>query len=387
MSAIPKTRLVNLKLSRWAMVDSGDNPGAKVVMTKRNDEAGSSIWKRAGEWLGLTTSKEWKPRTTAEIVASDRFRDEFWKLRWAFTQSIDEVTSLPVTDEMAKLMARTTKEFVDAVKALSAEVTKGHPELETQLLAVLDDLVSATSEDSTSTEKSNRFLSALERLEKFTLPEPEPEHGAPKEPTMTAPAKKTLSDVLKALGDEERTVLEAALAKAEPEQAAKADTEAAPAWAVKLLDRVEQAEKRASEQQEEARKAKEALAKAARLEKAKSLKLRGVDVEKVADLFGAVENAGEDAVKSLEAILSAASKQARKGDVIFDQIGMAEGGDDGMGAYEEAEKKAQELRKARPELSAAAAFTEVLKIDRDLAHRVMDEEAGRTAQIDDDDDD
>lgn len=187
-------------------------------------------------------------------------------------------------------------------------------------------------------------------------------------PVLKAETTSELIDVLKSaeIGESVIAEVEAALEKAaEKAEIAKADPETR-ARLEKAEARAEKAEQIAKEERD-ARLEKEFVAKAEEL--TGSLPTTGADLGPV--LKEANEKLDKASYERLEELLKAANAGIESGELFKEQG--AGGAQPAGDAFEEATRKAEEIRKADPKLSDAEALQKALESDPDLQQRYLAE--------------
>lgn len=414
MAAKPKTKLNDLTIGLFGMVDAGDNPGAHMTMAKNKPDSdpdpehegeGDLPAPGLAQKLRRWVVQKFEPRTTRQILAERQFHDDFWKLRSAFQQSIHQILDLAPSDEMSKLMATTTKEFVDEAKALADRVTKGHPEERDRLLDILKGLLSAV--DQPTAKARSEFEKRMAELAAFEPPqEADPENTVKNIPTKLADAIKDLpadkQDAIKAAYEAEQTSDDddgdagggeggdkTGKAKDKPaaDPISKDGLPDAVAKALEAMEkRVEASEKRTEAAEEETRKLRDEARKSSRIEKVKKLGVTGVPYDDVAEVMAVLEEAGGETAAKLEKTLRALAAQTKKGRAILKVVGDS-GSDDGEAPEVELEKRIKELRKEFPTLTYEKAYAEVLDQDPDLYAAIDEAEDLRAIDEMDDDDD
>ena len=164
----------------------------------------------------------------------------------------------------------------------------------------------------------------------------------------------TLEEVLKALPDDQRAVVEEALQKQDSptDDVNKADLPEP------LRKRFEEMEKRAEEAERLAKAEREAREWEGFQKRAESLPHVG-ERDKVAEILKAAYGVSKENGEALEATLKAANEQIEKGR-LFDEMGRDgnRGQSDAMTAVN---KRAEEIRKADPALTEAQAFDKALQ--------------------------
>lgn len=405
----PRFRILNGVVNEVSFVDKGDNPGAPVRFFKRAggeagepdppleddlvielDEPGAS---RLGKLAAIFKSvpPPFTVRTTAEILASERFRDEFWKLRSAFLQSVDTILDLAPGEEMAAALGKTVGEFTARARELTDDVTKGHPNLGQDLLDILDRLdQTVAGKGADVTKRHEDFEKALADLEGFEPPDPPEEDMARPKKTLS----KRVTEILAKMDEGVRKELEEALAEeaaatppapaegdpapaaeGEPAAPAAAAPEGEPAETEKVLKGldpearalVEKAIAKAEKAEKKADDLEKAAKEASYLQKAKDMGIEGVEKAKIVKTFHAAEKIGGEEGEAIVDTLKALSAQAKKGGVLMDSIGKftpdaAEG--DAEAAIV---KGAKDLQKAKPELSYEEAYSQFMQTEEGRA--------------------
>lgn len=397
--AIPKFRLRDLDLEWFGFVDDGDNPGAHLTLSKaRRDKDGDSPMAEEHKKRDLNflakLKKRWvirkmEPRTTRQLLDQRSFDEEFWKLRWAYQDSVWSILEMSPGDEMMKLMASTTKEFVEEAKALSDDMEKSHPEEREELVSILDELEDAVKE--VSPDSREHFAKAVEKLQKFDPPNVELKEGD----AVKNAKKSALEEAVKNLpADQAKAILDAAKKDApdddgpgEADPAPGAAPDPAPASkgvldptvkaALEAMEkRVVAAEKSAADSEAETRKLRNEATAKARVEKARSWGIAGVDDDDIGLLIAVCDGDIEPSEKSAEALerfAKAMAAQTSKGARILKQVGSAGGADTEKSARKEAAEAVAELMKAAPGVTEAQAYADVYEGNPDLQERVEDE--------------
>ena len=343
----PTVELKNLRLSRFSFVDEGDNPGARITMSKDKKPFGQ-------RFIAWFTRKD-APMTTAQRFKLEKFYQEFSHLRWAFRDSVEEIMKMEPTEEMSALIAKTTVEFVQEAKKLSEQVTKGDDSARSELLDIL-----TTLEESTSAKNKGTFASAVDRLLDFELPEPRAQE--PGEPEVSK-TKKNLAELVGDLDEGQKAELAGLLGGDESMKSQMAAMKSA-------LDSVQ---KKLDDAEAEAKKLRDEQLAAKRADVAKSFNLNGVDSKDVIAVIAACEG-DADTMKSLETVLKALSAQKAVGEEITEQISEStEGGEQSLSAKEEISKRAQTMTQANPDMSFADAYMAVIQADPDLYAESQDE--------------
>lgn len=380
----PKFILRNLSIKEGSLVRAGDNPGAHILFFKSkpddvediSDDEASALWEESmsqkswfaklTQWMSGTTAKG--GLTLSQIEAEDKFRDEFWKLRWNFMKSIDSIMATAMDPDTAGMLRATVEEFGDRARMISDEFTGAMKE---QIQTAVDDLVEAVNPEKTAKESfGEKFATAMAALEAIEVPEPKT-----KENSMPADKKKNLDEVLKGLGEDDRAIVQAALeAKKETPTAPpqedpvdKAMAELPESVRKAIEDRMSAAEKAAKEASEKADRLDKEKKDAEILAKAKGMGIPGVPPEDLAKVLKGEDESGE----ILEGILGGLAAQVKKSR-LFSVVG-TEARDDGD-SDAKINARAKEIQKAEPGMTFEQAYAKAMKENPEL-YKELDDEA------------
>jgi hypothetical protein len=357
----PNAELKNLVIVEGSAVNDGDNPPAKIAMLKNKPEDTKSegLFTRLKKWASTNVIKEGygMPRTVGQIMAMDQFRDQFWKLRMAFVESMNSILECSSDPEqMNSMMAQSVSEF----QAKCSELAKP---LGATKMKELSDILASMKAATETTKARPQFLSAMEQLEDFDFspsadaaqPADEPTTNKEKEQVMSEQKKEPagIDAIMGKLSPDEVKVLESHFSKAAPE--APKEDPALKGASPELLKRMADMESELS------------LMKKGRLEteftaKARALNVPGVEVQELSKrLEDAFKSGGVEGLASLEKMLSAVAAQARKGAILMERIGSAGKRDSAVGSADALVKqKAAELQKSNPKLTDAQAYAKVM---------------------------
>lgn len=391
----PMFQLEDLTIEEGSLVDKGDNPEAHVMLFKRaegkkeetvSDEKKKTFFEKLKAWVGKT-----EPRTTSEILAEDNFREEFFKARMAFMDSVHSILDGADRDQMGPLLQQSVQEFSSIARELTAQMTKAAPDAAKDLSSILDRMVAAVSiqgvNDPNEVSKRAEFAGALEDLERFEVPS---DVGKAEETKMPEPTSHTKSfeELLKGIEDEDTRKAFAAAHTAELEKA-KASKPKPPFMDDEDKEEEKDGKKKSapSDLPESVQKAMEAMqkqnadlaAKVAKLEDekaeasfvAKAREMAGdvaIDVNELGSILKTAHESDPATAEKLEGMVKGLIAQAAKGQALTDSIGSAGGGRGApTGPEAELEKKAEEIRKADPTLSESAAYVKAMDLNPELA--------------------
>jgi len=198
-------------------------------------------------------------------------------------------------------------------------------------------------------------------------------------PTLTAKSADELVTALKGADVKESVVkeVEDALTKAaEKAELEKADlSPAAKAALQKAEERAQKAEEKAAEGHELAKEERDERLNKEFIAKAEDFKALTVEPAKLGPILKAASEKLDKAdFEELERVLKAADEQVAKSELLKEAG--ANGSVTPSGAYDEAAKKAEEIRKSDPKLSQEQALEKAFEDDPDLQQRYLAEVRG-----------
>ncbi len=307
------------------------------------------------------------PRTTATIIAERKFRDEFWTLKWAFSDSVSSILgamdSLLGKGQLGKLLAQTTSEFESAIGELVAGIAKVAPALALEVISLVEATKAACDVEGAAV--ADAITKALSDLDQVAPQEKKNMTTANKNAPAPAPVAKSLEDILAGLPEDQRATVKATLEAAEK---AKTDAEnAAKAAAATDAEKARAAlEKQVADSAAEIAKLKEEKLDAEFLAKARTI--GAGDVNDVSKLLKAAYGVSKENGELLEKNLRAMAAQARAGTKsITKSVGSeGEGLDAGDDPDAKLEAAAKELQKADPKLSYHKAYSMALENNKHL---------------------
>lgn len=365
---MPKAKriLTNLKINEGSLVTAGDNPEAHIALFKfrAGETDGPNPYRGAVDLLKSA-------RSTREILNEDKFYDEMWKLREAFSQSIFEVLNYTDVAEMGELLQKTVNEFSAAATALAAEVQKSFPEQGKALLDVVDKLVDAATFKSLG--ESEHFgvdpvalETAIGSLNELYTSKASPPESTSMQ-TKTTEENKSFDDVLKSLGEDERGVVTShieALAKEAVDKALAEKSEKESKPVVKTADQL-----KIEKLENELEKIKEEKFEKRMAELAKDVALPGVETDVVTKLLSANFKASEESGEELLKMFRAQKAQLAKAEQILTATKGTTAPVEGS-AEARADAMAKSLASSSG-LTFEAAYEKVLEENPDIAREVL----------------
>lgn len=353
----PRFRLHDLSIDEGSLVDSGDNPEAHIklfklkdtaCMTKPDVDPNASSSKPSSAPAARPSKRDAEPRkdsheypqgmvrTTAEILAEREFHSAFCDLRWAYQDSVGSILAMVEPAKMGALLTRTTDEFTAVVGELIASVGKMAPAAKQAVTDALEKLKAACAvEPAEARGEITRAVAALDGL----APKKTTEDHVSQKSSTTAPAAKTVDEILAALPEADRAAVKESL-----DAAAKAT---ADAEAVKVEATKQATAKADAEKADLAKRVSDAEATIAKMKDEKltaefTAKAREIGAGDVADVAMLLKSAHARDPKEgevLERILRAQAAQVRKGALLTVVGSDAGGGADSPEARLEVEAK------------------------------------------------
>jgi hypothetical protein len=366
----PKLELTNLTIKEGSVVDSGDNPEAHVMLMKRDQEISDGVWTRLKKWASSKMGGEYMaaPRTTAQILAAEAFREEFLKLRMAFVESVQSILELAVPEQIGDLMSKSVAEFSSKASEMSARLEYGK---RSELGGIIVEMSDALKDRAAM--KRDEFVSAIEKLEKFDFVDGHAgTGGAPSDDLTTnqeedshmsttkkdAPAALTLSAALEKMDPEARKLVEAELSAAKPvvDETNK-----------KLLAAIEA-------MQAEIAKLREEKSDEEFVTKARKISIPGAKIQEVADVLKTAYGLSKESGEKMERILLAQAAQSNLAAKVLKQYGQATGArsDSAGTAHEQLLAKADDIRKSEPKFTIHQAYAKAMRDNRALATAAID---------------
>lgn len=391
------TRLKNLRIKRVALVDEGANPDAYIRFAKRRDENDSDTEMTADEAQGIVgrffsaISKLWNNgnpiakkdgKTFAEIASKQDYstimEKEVWPMIYAMSDSARSILMDDDRDEGAKeaLLVQSAKEFADTFAASAASWAKG---LETgnvakstaDLIQLRDQLNSCIAKSVADMQPPPAIDDSDSGAESTQPPEPEP---ASPEPAPTEPEDETpvqtdntpegemdMTFDTDRMSPEEKSQFDD-LAKryghtepASPEQVATA-TEV-PADSTQEDDVYKGLNPAVRQELETLRKFREETEQKQYMDIAKGYAILGKQPEQLANLLKSLKSMGGTAYDDMISTLDAAKAQLENSG-LFSEIGKRGASDSAGDSWAKIETIAQDIAKARPELTRAQAIDE-----------------------------
>lgn len=386
--ATPKRYLTDLKITRIALVDAGDNPRADIVLWKRREDADDdelpvekqtmqeihqdgtmpAMPKRPRRRLKApsSTRKDYgdvfgsQPQTTDEILLANELREEWCEVKYAFHDSLNAIlASAPSADRLA-LLQKSVAEFVARVQTLipDAQLDKILGKLREPDLTDAD-LAGFAKRATLLTDEADRLLATEDSMKKDNAGDPVvPEVDLAKLSAEQRPAVEALikrvTDAEAALAAVEKTKTDGAtLVAAEKSRADKLAAEVVrlkelsgekedPLASIdpEIRKRLEDTEAAVAKMRE-----KEEVADFAKM--AAPLNLIGTTAERVAPLLHRIQKGKttEADMKELFRLLKSAGEMARKQGLseFGSTATSASLGGDGGTPYERAVEMAKEL--------------------------------------------
>lgn len=362
-----------------SLVAAGDNAGeSKVLMLKGRARSPDGFIAKLREWGGVVAQKMGfgAPRTLNQILAAEEFNEQFWKLRWAFVDSVESIMCCADPAQMADMMATTARQFNEQVKGLIARMSAGDADKAKALGALLDRMTAeadALKEAGGVAEKRAPLTLTLQELDAFDFPVPTADAaGDTGEPNTTEDAMTTAKTTPPAQDNTAETLKAMQTQMAEMATALKASTDANAA----LAKRLESAEAKSNALEADLVKEKGDKQDATFMAKAKKLAVG--DNEVVKDCLKTAYGVSAAAGQKLEGLLEACSKQSRllekyTGKVVGLGHQDAEDGARGapLTANDEVNEKAAALMKENTKLTKAAARKQVMDADPELKARAI----------------
>ena len=324
---------------------------ARAVLERAAKEAGvgEKAEKRFRERFEEAIAKADVPLTFSERLSAERAREGWWRSQSSLEDTLRSIQESSVDNKM-ELARQAVAEFTEHVLMMIPAMWPGIAKAKAPLLEIAD--------LADSVEKQGRVLSDanMKRLMQAMQAMREVLDAAGTEKTQKGRGSMpTLEEVLKALPDEQRAVVEEAVQKKEPPKPDDVNKADLPE---PLRKRFEEMEKRAEEAERLAKAEREAREWEGFQKRAESLPHVG-ERDKVAEILKAAYGVSKENGEALEATLKAANEQIEKGR-LFDEMGRDgnRGQSDAMTAVN---KRAEEIRKADPALTEAQAFDKALQ--------------------------
>lgn len=361
----PKNRIVDLNIVEGALVDDGDNPKAHIVLFKSG----------TAEADGGKDGGSWQPRSTSERLAQRKFMEDFYDVRSAYVDSINDVLYMVPADEMGAALEKSTTEFEAEVTKLLDAVAKSAPSVAKagRLLVKKTVEAAATHDSETITKALEAFGASPQDTQEDPMATPATKSNDTA--TNTAPKAKTIDEIVAALPEAERATVKAAL-----EAAAKATADAEAA-AVKARGEADDADTKAKlKAQEESLKATQAELAKMKDEKltaefkAKAETIGVGDVDVMATLLKGAFGRSKEEGEALESQLKAMAAQAKKGGAVLLKVVGSDNPSGNDGSTDPLDVKAADLMKADKSLTYHQAYSKASEMHPDLA---------RTSYVDD----
>ena len=367
----PESELTDLTIKEGSLVVEGDNPEANVVMfkTKKEEEPKQNVHadvdpekvgflQRVKDWVSAKVGKaEFEmqmPMTTAEIMRAEYLQKELDKCRMYLQDSVSRILNYTTGDEQAKLLQKTVQEFNEKTQLLLSEMAESNKAAAEDFSDILDLMNDSVFKGDVQSGRE-LFAQSVEKLMAFEVP-PETHHTEKSEDQVSkeAPANKSLEDVLKALPEEDRALVEAEL------KAKQAPKEEPPAITKGMTD--EQAEAFKALQAEVAKLKDQDLA-AKYANKAREICKAdiGMSLEDTAEALRKAYEVSPESGAAVEQALRAAAAQATKGAALMQSFGHAYAPAKAMD--QETAEKLEKLKADKPGMTDGEALLKLSKSD------------------------
>lgn len=400
-----KTKLKGLEVSKVDFVDAGANPGADIVLTKRQEPpAGEGFWKgliayikkqmaadpqaaqAAAEAVEKSGAQTFNDRISQRSL--DRIQDEIWNVCYALEGSLISILRDEELDpdEKKEAMEQSAEEFSQAVggfiarwcKGTTANVEKqlkGAFEPQPEALLAIRDLLDrkigqageVTKQNSPAEEPENEKGGSEMKIDKSKMT---PEDAAQFERMAKAYGWSEEAEAAGAAGQEgSGSAAAQAGMGSQAAQPPAGSTAAGEDGVNKGLHPAVQAELEAL------RKMRQELEGRELYEVAKKYEVIGKKADELAPVLKSMKAAGDDSYNSYLAILDEmVSMQEASG--MFGEIGKAgghvpAGATDEDVAFQKARGAAAEIRKSRPELTQEQAIDLAISQDPELQAVLM----------------
>lgn len=329
-----RTALKDVELTGVHFVGKGDNKGANILLLKTHpnpivalgkEYKGDNKSEMLQKWFDSDVSKadgifkEEDSVMFADLLQDKEIRDKVWGMVWILEDSICSILNGEDADK-SSLIQTTVEQFKTAITALTKNEKGGNKSM--------DELQKAQEELA----KANVRISELEG------------------------SVATLT--------KER---DEAIAKSEPPKET-IDKSQLPEAVVKQLETLEKTNK---ENAEAIKKMKDEAVTTEMI--AKSAEIGAISAEGVVvhEVLKSIKKASEDTFGKLMTLLKAADARIKEAGLFKEQGG--EGRTTGLSAHEQIVAKAIELKKSKPHLSDAQAYTEVYNSDIELRKQYLEE--------------
>lgn len=383
------SELVNLSIEESSGVDAGDNPEAHVAMLKAKHEAeqraqqGANVGVFGGiigklkKWAGVDVAKGkdaekdygGTPMTVGQLMAVQTFKEQFWKLRMAFVESMYSIMENSPADKMGELMAQSAAEFSAEATKLSQGLRK---DKRAELAGIIEQMAGSLADPVLPQSKRAALVGAIEKLEGFEFVTDEHAGDGGAGDDVTNNKENTMSTAIK-------NVVTTTPA-AEPSEFEKKMTAGLEAMQKSVDDankRAEKAEKANADLSETVKALQARESTSSYMAKARDLNVPGRTVDEVAEALRTAYGVDEKTGKMVEATLAGTAKLGNHAIAILKaQHGSTVTGGgplpvDDTTPHGKLMKIASELRKANPALSEAAAYVKAMESNAKLGARAI----------------
>jgi len=351
----PARYLTDLRITRIATVDAGDNPRADIVLWKRRPVA-----KDYGSELQL-------PKTTDEIIVERNTWQLWCTAKYAFTDSLSSILAGAPTEDRLALLQKSVREFVARVKSILPEATAKAVVEKLGPLAELDNAEQFAKRATLLTDEAETTAAEMLKLTEGTMatiakqnPEPAPAAGAAIDVTkLDAALRPQVEALIKRATDAEAALAASEKTKTDGASLVAAETKRADALQAEVtrlkaeagetedpLAHVEpEIRKRIEETEGKIAKMEEKEAISAFEKTLGSFNLVGTTPTKAAGLLHRIEKgkATADDVKEIVRLLKSAGELARKGTAEIGRTGAESGEGADLTAFERATEAAKAL--------------------------------------------